>query len=474
MSAAPVPSPAIRGRSPLRIALWIACSFIAVWAVLALYWRSIQHVPSSTELLLNGIGVPLLLVIGIAGIRKGLFAPSQGAASPLGPVEAAPSGSGSENTSQPTAKIALLDASMRLPAGMNVDEVLAVAREGKVVGLHPSLLLRNGAKAFANAAASIWHDDFEGALTALDVDPRLNDEQRRAIVLAAETIDELLERHATTPVIPTAETMRALAPRFKLHLLLPERWRADAVICAAWLDRHLARGHWLPAVEPATTAFAAQAVGALALLDALTVELAAQPSSVRHILLACDSSLSQATVDALDDAGLLFAHNRPDGLVLGEGACALLLAPPAAAGATQVHRLASAARTTHAELAPSSGEQQSATLVQLLESACGHASTAGLTLMDCALVSDADQRVSRRSEMANTAQQAWPDTDSRLRCCHLGLAKGSRNAALALGTVVAAAAHCNQTLQPTFAASLGDPLERGVVLVIPGNSVADV
>lgn len=471
MSTAPASSTAMRGRSSRRIALWIAAAFIAVWVGLSLYWRSIQHVPTSTELLLNGIGVPLLLVIGIAGIRNGFFAPSHRAASSPDPAPAAPSDSG--NTSPPTGTIALLDASMRLPAGMNVDEVLVVAREGKVVGLHPSLLLRNGAKAFANAAASIWHDDFEGALTALDVDLRLNDEQRRAMVLAAETIDELLERHATTPVVSTAEAMHALAPRFKLHLLLPERWRADAVICAAWLDRHLARGHWLPAVEPATTAFAAQAVGALSLLDALTIELATQPSSARHILLACDSSLSQATVDAMDDAGLLFAHNRPDGLVLGEGACALLLAPPAA-GATQVHRLACAARTTHADLVPSPGEKQSATLVQLLESACGEASTAGLTLMDCALVSDADQRISRRAEMSDTAQQAWPDTDSRLRCWQLGLANGSSNAVLALGTVVAAAAHSNQTLQATFAASLGDPLERGVVLVIPENNVAAV
>ncbi len=273
-------------------------------------------------------------MIGIAAIRKGL-APTHrpavasktvdahgGAASP---VELAA-------TTTAVASTALLDASMRLPAGMTVEAVLTQAGDGKVVGLHSKLQRLDGSKAFAACAASIWHGDFEGGLQALDVDTALSDEQRRAMLLAAETIDELMERHATTPVEPANDALSA--PPFKLCLLLPERWRADAPTIAAWLDRHLQRGHWRPSVEPVTTVFAAHGLAALAALDTLNVEFAQQRAPVRHILLACGSTLGQRTVDALDGAGRLFAHNRPDGEVLGEGACALLLAPSTTADAT--------------------------------------------------------------------------------------------------------------------------------------------
>ncbi|WP_321951440.1 hypothetical protein [Paraburkholderia bannensis] len=457
---------ASRGHSPLRIALRLAGAFIATWVILALYWSANPHEPSGKELLLNGIGVPLLLLIGIAAIRKAL-APTH---RPAVASKTADAHSGAASavelaaTTTAVASTALLDASMRLPAGMTVEAVLAQAGDGKVVGLHSKLQRLDGSKAFAACAASIWHGDFEGGLQALDVDTALSDEQRRAMLLAAETIDELMARHATTPVEPANDAPSA--PPFKLRLLLPERWRADAPTIAAWLDRHLQRGHWRPSVEPVTTVFAAHGLAALAALDTLNVELAQQRAPIRHILLACDSSLGQRTVDALDGAGRLFAHNRPDGEVLGEGACALLLAPSTTADATaapQVQRLATATREASNE------PQRDTTLARLLQTAFAQSARAGLNLNACALASDADQRVSHRAEMSDAARQTWPDPDagSGARCRHLGLANGAGNAALALATVAAAAAHSAQTQQATFAVSVSDAWERGALLVIP-------
>jgi hypothetical protein len=83
----------------------------------------------------------------------------------------------------------------------------------------------------------------------------------------------------------------------------------------------------------------------------------------------------------------------------------------------------------------------------------------------CALVSDADQRSTRRAEITDAAQQAWPDSDIRLRCQHLGLANGSSGAVLALGTIAVAGAHSVEAQQPTFAVSINDPLVRGALLV---------
>jgi hypothetical protein len=463
MSTAPdSPADRPRGRSPVRAAIWAAVAFVSVWLMAGAYWKATDHVPSVRELFMGGIGVPLLLVIGVASIRKG-FAPVPGPAPKPAPQAA---GVPAETTGEEPSlawTMALLDASLRLPAGMHVEDVLALARDGQVVGLHPTLRRLDGAKVFAGTAASIWRDDPADGMLALDVMPSENDEQRRAMLLAAEAIDELMERHATTPVTPPGEPSRSAIPPFALHLLLPERWRADAPALAAWLDRHLERGHWRPAVEPAQVTFVAHPVDALAALDALNVALHQSHATARHLVLACDSTLSQPTVDTLDHADRLFAHNRPDGQVLGEGACALLLALPMAAGTpdtTRIHRLVTAERR------PPTGQPDGETVAGLLRQAVARMTDAEPAVAGCALVSDADQRSSRRTEIGDAAQRTWPDDpDIRLRCRHLGIANGDGGGALALGLIAAASAHAVDARRPTLAASISDPLMRGALVV---------
>ncbi|WP_241025233.1 hypothetical protein [Burkholderia sp. Ac-20384] len=457
-------SPADRtgGRSPVRAAIRVAVAFVAVWLLAAAYWKATGHVPSVKELFMAGVGVPLLLVIGVASIRKG-FAPVPGPApKPVPQAGGAPAATTDDDPSL-TWTMALLDASLRLPAGMHVEDVLALAGDGQVVGLHPTLQRLDGTKVFAATAASIWRDDPDDGMLALDVMPSENDEQRRAMMLAAEAIDELMARHATTPVTPPGETSRGAVPPFALHLLLPERWRADAPALAAWLDRHLERGRWRPAVEPAQVTFVAHPVDALAALDTLNVELHRTHATARHLVLACDSTLSQPTVNALDQAGRLFAHNRPDGQVLGEGACALLLALPMAAGTPdtpRIHRLATA------EQRASTGQPDGDTVAGLLRQAVARMTDAEPALAGCALVSDADQRSSRRAEIGDAAQRTWPDDpDIRLRCRHLGIANGDGGGALALGLIAAAGAHAVDAQRPALAVSISDPLMRGAVVV---------
>ncbi|MBD1409818.1 hypothetical protein JQC70_07785 [Burkholderia contaminans] len=440
----------------------VATAFVAIWLLAAAYWKATAHVPSAKELFMAGVGIPLLLVIGVASIRKG-FAPVPGPAPKPGPQAGGALAETSGEDPSLRWTLALLDASVRLPAGSHVADVLALARDGRVVGLHPTLQRLDGTKVFAGTAASIWRDDPDDGMLALDVMPSESDEQRRAMLLAAEAIDELMARHATTPVTATGDTSRGAAPPFALHLLLPERWRADAPTLAAWLDRHLERGHWRPSVEPAQVAFVAHPVDALAALDALNVELHRTHATTRHLVLACDSTLSQPTVNELDHAGRLFAHNRPDGQVLGEGACALLLALPPVAGMPdrpRIHRLVTA------EHRPSNGQAHGETVAGLLRQAVARMTDADPAMAGCALVSDADQRSSRRTEIGDAAARTWPDdSDVRLRCSHLGIANGESGGALALGLIAAAGTHAAEAQRPTLVASISDPLLRGALAV---------
>lgn len=463
MSTAP-DSPADRpgGRSPVRAAVRVAAAFVSVWLMAGAYWKATGHVPSLKELFMGGVGVPLLLVIGVASLRRG-FAPVPSPAPRPGPqASGVPAEAAAEDPSL-TWTMALLDASLRLPAGMHVEDVLALARDGRVVGLHPTLQRPDGTKVFAATAASIWSDAPDDGMLALDVMPSDNDEQRRAMMLVAEAIDELMARHATTPVTPPGVTSQGAVLPFALHLLLPERWRADAPALTAWLDRHLERGRWRPTVEPAQVTFIAHPVEALAALDALNVALHRSHATTRHLVLACDSTLSQPTVTALAHADRLFAHNRPDGQVLGEGACALLLALPMSAGtpgAPLIHRLVTA------EQRSSTGQPDGETVAGLLRQAVARMSDAEPAMTGCALVSDADQRSSRRTEIGDATQRTWPDDpDVRLRCRHLGIANGDGGGALALGLIAAASAHAVDAQRPTLAVSISDPLMRGAIVV---------
>ncbi|MDI6020923.1 hypothetical protein QLQ97_27240, partial [Burkholderia pseudomallei] len=84
----------------------------------------------------------------------------------------------------------------------------------------------------------------------------------------------------------------------------------------------------------------------------------------------------------------------------------------------------------------------------------------------CGLVSDADQRGGSRTEIAAVAERNWPD-DARERCRHLGVANGESGAALALGAIAVAGWRASEEQMPMLAASIADPVARGVMLVAP-------
>lgn len=443
------------------MAIFVIAVFLLVWLVVMLRWKATSHVPSSAELILNGIGLPLLIVASVVWIRMGLSA-SRLPIVPAAPAAQAPAEATVDDVSTKWT-MALFDSSLRLPAGASPEEVLAVARDGKGVGLHPELQRSDGTRVFAGAVASLSLADFDEGLLPPGSVADWNDEQRRAMLLAAESIDELMQRHAVTTVPLSSDSPHA-APPFKLHFLLPERWRSVAPTLATWLDIYLERGRWSLGTEEAKVTFAAHPVHALRALDALNIDIHQQDTATRHILLACDSSISQDAVNTLDDTGQLYGLNRPNGRVLGEGACALLLGHPSAgtSRAPRIHRVFASERPTPVD---QPDQQQGDTVAHLLDRALAQCSIPGLEMSSCALISDADQRSTRRAEIINAAQLTWPDSDIRIRCHHLGQANGESGAVLALGAIAAAGTHTLREQRSTFVASISDPLMRGAVLV---------
>ncbi len=163
-------------------------------------------------------------------------------------------------------------------------DIDGAARDETVVGLHPALRRADGTGVFASGVASVSIDHFDERLLPPGADAALNDEHARALLLAADVLDELLERHA---VLATDGASRPAEP-LRLHLLLPERWQPMAGALAAWLDTHVARERWMPGVERVQTRMVANPVQAWAVVDELIVSLHREPSNANQVVHACD------------------------------------------------------------------------------------------------------------------------------------------------------------------------------------------
>lgn len=445
-------------RPAVRYAFGVVVLFLSVWAIALLYWRLAGRTPSTRDLALVGIALPLLVITAFAGLRTGtLPAPASSASDP--PAAGATSSPADDGESATT--LSVLDSSLRVPAGHTTDDVATVARQGTLVDLHDRLKRADGSRIFAREDGTISLDDFDESLLPPGSAEKLDDEHWRALMLAGDALDDLLSRHATA-----GDAMRSAAdamPPVELHVLLPARWREVAPILVAWIDGRIARAGWHPAVTAAQTHIVTHPAEALALLDELNRSLNQNLLPNRHIVLACDSWLSESAVNVLDRLGNLYDRDHVDGIIPGEGACALLVAllgNGATAPAPDIHRIAFA--TKHDDRP----------IERLLDDARRLADDADVKVESCALVSDVSQSARQRNEITSAISATWPAADRSGHDLHLGLANGHSGAVLTLGAVAVAAQHCLKASQPAFVVTLADPLSRAALLVTPPADAA--
>ncbi|RQS37397.1 hypothetical protein DIE03_02285 [Burkholderia sp. Bp8992] len=448
-----------------RIAIGVVATFAVVWLVVAACWRATYHVPTGTDLVLYGLALPVALIGGTAWLFGKIRLLRQPNPVAVASTASAPSTNGDM---QPDSPMALLDSSVRLPAGDDTDTVLDTALEGATTRLHAELKRADGSGVFAGTVASISAQRFDDSLLPPATTADWSDEQRRALLLAADAMDDLMQRHAAAAL---ANDHRASgAPPFKLHLLLPARWQADAPQLGAWLDAHVARSRWRPGVEPARIVPVATAADALTAIDALNREINLHPSALRHIVLACESLLDPGTIRMLDSTDRLYGQKHLDGCVPGEGACALLLAHRTEAYAQPAPHLYRAAVADRNAPVDHSDAQQDDILYQLIEQALARPGPSRHETSICQIVSDTDQRSSWRTELVGALEKwraASPSAAPAAAPSMLGLANGESGAVLVLGAIAVAGAHHLREKQPVIVISSSDPIARGAALVGP-------
>lgn len=477
----------------------LACAvFVTVWVLVIVYWQYTARMPSTSDIVLYLVVLPLALMLFYMVLRRILTAaPSAAAAPAVGATVAAGAGAPSaSNTAAPEAsqerlQMAVLAFGLRTPRGSDADTVATAVGQAQTPELVPELRDGEGFPVIAGRVEGIdenelrehLRESLQPAGEALDVDA-LPDDRLRAIHLMSDVLQELLASAAEAianagdalsvrapgrfvssgGVIPGA----ASAPQLNISLLLPGAWsESERVIATQWVQQRVREGD--ASQRWHVDCFKSEdGVSGMALLDRISLSLHREQRPALWIALAADSSVSEARIARWESEGLLYSTARRNGRVPGEAAAGLLLARGgdallAPADAVRLSRGASGQREASADTARTPD-------ASLLDRFAQHllATSALETAQVDWVVSDADHRTSRVTEVAKLVQERLPHVpfENNLSVCatlgHLGAAADMSAVALACHLAARDARH-------VLALSVQDAHARTALLAGPAS-----
>lgn len=300
--------------------------FGASWTGSVSYWRSTNRMPSSTDLMVWMLALPLGLLAAFWIGRRVVAArsaPADATASAETPVVAPPR--------VPAPALALVATAVRNRHASSGEALAAAIDEQRArAELDPELTDENGYPVMSaridEPGDAALREEFEAwrLLRGL-ADPGYSPEQWRALALGSAVAADLAGQAAAHPHAMLHDDAPA-PPLLRIISLAPQDWSAPQREAAAgWLAHTAAQFGWPADRVLAQAAQESQAAELLARLSAPR----AQGESLIAIVVAFDSHIGEAAIEQLAHAHRLFTPNRPQGLIPGEGAAALLLADEA-------------------------------------------------------------------------------------------------------------------------------------------------
>ncbi|QOF78348.1 hypothetical protein [Variovorax sp. 38R] len=474
----------------------LACAvFITVWVLVIVYWQYTARMPSTSDIVLYLVVLPLALMLFYVVLRR-IFTAAPTAALPVGGATVAAGAAASSNAATPDAsqerlQMAVLSFALRTPRGSDADTVATAIGQAQTPELVPELRDGEGFPVIAGRVEGIDENELREHLReslqpggeSFDVDA-LPDDRLRAIHLMSDVLQELLTSAAEAianagdalsvrapgrfvssgGVIPGP----AAAPQLSLSLLLPGAWsESERVIATQWVQQRVREGD--ASQRWHVDCFKSEdGVSAMALLDRISLSLHREQRPALWIALAADSSVSEASIARWEADGLLYTATRRKGRVPGEAAAGLLLvraddALLAPAQAVRLSRSASGQRDASADTA----RTPDASLLDLFAQRL-LASAALETAQVDWVVSDADHRTSRVTEVASLVQERLPHVpfENNLSVCatlgHLG-------AAADMSAVVLACHLAAREVRHVLAISVQDAHARTALLAGPAS-----
>lgn len=477
----------------IKPALGVMALFTTVWLLVFFYWQSTARMPSTGDVVVGLLLLPIGLLLGGLLLRKATGGSMAGALAAGGAAVASPPARASKDKNkahdpqktdaeEAQFRVSVLAASVRTPGGASAAELAAAITDGK--GVEPDVQLRNdaGFPVFASRIAALEIEELREQLADMplaqsgEVDAdALADDRLRAIMALGEALIELLPA-ADVALQTMADAARAAAasasatarldapPQPRMSLLLPGWWSEPERLLATQWVQHLSVAE-SPAHAWAVNCFRNEpGLTALALADRINLALNREAQPALWIVLASESAISDARVAQWEAQGLLYAATRRGGAMPGEAAAGLLLAGtkgrPVEIEAPQISRLV----TGQLPSAPDAAKVSYATVLSTLADRLLATARLEASAIDW-VVSDADHRVSRVTEVAKLLQDRLPHVPfdgnhlaTGAACAHMGAA----------GDLVGVALGCYLAMehaQRVLVTSLGDPLARAAVLV---------
>lgn len=283
----------------------------------------------------------------------------------------------------------------------------------------------------------------------------------RALALLTGAASPVLQQLVATMPEPASRHAAPRALPIVVRAVVPRAWNESMQSLATRWIEHLIAQVWSEALPAVHLVAAVDSTATLAEVRAWQADKA----QIRNLLLlAFDSHIDEAVIERAAGEGRLFAHDKPEGLVPGEAAAALLLGRPETAhGWPTLARLSIPLNARRDAPPRMTGRSDTTVLESLLHAAL----EAGKTSADAvaAVVSEGDVRPTRAVEIAAAMNNVLPHLDPVAERVGLGAALGDLGVAGTTLALALAATQTEQTQKPTLLAALADPLERGALLL---------
>lgn len=487
---------------------WVAISlvcFAAIWSGVVAWWKMTEHIASMVDVLLYMIVLPLGVLAVVALLGRVTFPKGGRAHPPRADMDATPAGIPPEAIAAGDARLPDLPilaawAITRIgSAGSEFVDELAQRRQRPVPD--PLLVDGDGFPPLTGRVPDVDTDRVCATLLRLypqrvadeaDIE-RSSDSVLRALALLESVLQQAAEEWplVSDDALASASASRPLATLrgsaglpsdsdspLELHvkLLLSEALTPfEKHVAQAYAEQRLAALGVLTSRQPVDIVPTANDATALKLidtfrLDAYRAERQRIPQAL--LVLACDSALCQTTIDAWEAHGRLFAAHRPNGLMPGEGAFAILCANEMALQASVARPLCYLAHTAHAQRSNNIGREKAhECLTGVIRDALSASGTAGDEIGT--VVCDADHRTGVTLETIEAMLSEMPGMDaieSRLAvnefCGHLG-------AASVPGVLAAAALRAHAAGHPVLAFNASHASERAAAVMLPADDDQD-
>ena len=458
-------------RSWIKPTLLVMLLLALCWAGTVAYWRTTNHLPSSSDLVIYLLVLPVLLLSALL-LGRGLVgligpAPALAFAAP----GAAPGQASAPATldAQHVPPLAILACALRSPHGASPAELAAaLAANTARADLDPELVNEDGFPVMTarhgDPGDEAVQDEVREWLAEQGMgEVRFEPEQWRALALGSSVVEQLCAQAASSLLLPDA-----VPPTLHLLPLLPQEWHMEARSAAGmWLRHKAVSVGWpdgklaLAAELPMATASPVDAMARLAIHGAAT------EAPVLALIIACASHVGDDSISTWSGKGVLFSAKRPQGLVPGEGAAGLLLLDQEQAAridsaSPMLHMVNDARRHNSADEAKRADADLLAVLADklLLNAKSG--------ALDVAmLVADTGHRTSRVLELMGLAGKTLPELDKATDVVSLGPGCGTCGAVPFMTALAMASHYALERSAPVLCISNEDPYRRSAVLVRP-------